>query len=197
MSTKTSTNKIKTCKYQFQEKNAFAIQGGKGGCTVMQKYAGGAEKHTTVHVSEPDITSQMQNGVGRAHGESVSKRTAPETGGMGCSLCPLRQEQKKPNRYHSAQYMHKDARDWNFFFFSLKKGCISAPCSMRHLKLILQVLQLQPLATNRDVASGYRHEARGSSIPFSVSASPLIPYSCGKGNDNKMLGVLATLIRTL
>lgn len=83
------------------------------------------------------------------------------------------------------------------FFFSLKKGCISAPCSMRHLKLILQVLQLQPLATNRDVASGYRHEARGSSIPFSVSASPLIPYSCGKGNDNKMLGVLATLIRTL
>lgn len=83
------------------------------------------------------------------------------------------------------------------FFFFLKKGCISAPCSMRHLKLILQVLQLQPLATNRDVASGYRHEARGSSIPFSVSASPLIPYSCGKGNDNKKLGVLATLIRTL
>lgn len=38
---------------------------------------------------------------------------------------------------------------------------------------------------------------RGSSVPFSVSASPLILHSCGKGNDNKMLGILATVTRTL
>lgn len=81
-------------------------------------------------------------------------------------------------------------------FFFLKKGCTSAPCSMRHLKLTLQVLQLQPLATRRDVASGYRHEVRGSSVPFSVSTSPLILHSCGKGNDNKTLGILPTLIRS-
>lgn len=82
------------------------------------------------------------------------------------------------------------------FFFFLKKGCTSAPCSMRHLKLTLQVLQLQPLPTHRDVASGYRHEVRGSSVPLSVSTSPLILHSCGKGNDNKTLGILPTLTRT-
>lgn len=47
-------------------------------------------------------------------------------------------------------------------FFFLKKGCTSAPCSMQHLKLTLQVLQLQPLATHRDVASGYRQEVAQS-----------------------------------
>lgn len=67
---------------------------------------------------------------------------------------------------------------------------------MRHLKLTLQVLQLQPLPTHRDVASGYRHEVRGSSVPLSVSTSPLILHSCGKGNDNKTLGILPTLTRT-
>lgn len=66
-----------------------SIKGGKPTAQVMQKDAGSAAKHTTVHVSESDITSQMQNRVGkRAHGQSVSKQTAPETRG-GCSLCPL------------------------------------------------------------------------------------------------------------
>lgn len=70
---------------------------------------------------------------------------------MGCSCCPLQQEQTKPNRYHSAQYMHKDAQDWCFFFFSSfflslslsfsKEGCTRAcmgqlecrpPCALCH-----------------------------------------------------------------
>lgn len=65
---------------------------------------------------------------------------------MGRSCCPRRQEQTKPNRYHSAQYMHKDAQDWCFFFFSplslsfSKEGCTRAcmgqlehrPCALCH-----------------------------------------------------------------
>lgn len=169
----------------------------KADCTVMQKNVGGAEKHTTVHVSEPDITSQMQNEVGRAHGESVSKRTAPETGGKGDGMLSLSSlTRAKEAKQVSQCTIHAQRRTRLKLFFFLKKGCTSAPCSMRHLKLTLQVLQLQPLATHRNVASGYRHEVRGSSVPFSVSTSPLILHSCGKGNDNKMLGVLPTLTRT-
>lgn len=144
----------------------FAIQGGKADCTVMQKNAGGAEKHITVHVSEPDnITSQMQNGVGRAHGESVSKRTAPETGGKGGggwdALFVLFDKSKRSQTGITVHNTCTKTHEIETFFF-LKKGCTSAPCSMQHLKLTLQVLQLQPLATHRDVASGYRQEVAQS-----------------------------------
>lgn len=167
MSTKTNTNKIKTCKYQFQDKNACLRYKEEKLTALWCRRMQEVQKSTQLCMSRsPTSHHKCKVGLGIAHRESVSKRTAPEMGGMGCSFCPLRQEHKKPNRYHSAQYMHKDARDWSFFFFFLKKGCTSAPCSMWRLKLTLQALQLQPLATHRNVASGYRQEvAQSPSLP--------------------------------
>lgn len=145
----------------------FAIQGGKADCTVMQKNAGGAEKHTTVHVSEPDITSQMQSGVGNSPQRKRIQANSTRDGGDGMlflSSSTRAQEAKQVSQ--CTIHAQRRTRLKLFFFFFLKKGCTSAPCSMWRLKLTLQALQLQPLATHRNVASGYRQEvAQSPSLP--------------------------------
>lgn len=110
--------------------------------------------------------------------------------GWGALAVLFRQEQTKPNRYHSAQYMHKDAQDCFFFLSSFsKEGCTRAcmgqlernrPCALCHYNSggEASVVPFQaPLLTLHSCAGRGQRTCQPGNALTGTSKARLPPYA--------------------